>query len=65
MNAQYLSHLERTLRAFIRLVNKLNQLRSPDSPLWQEELDEATACLAEAEKMYGNKHSDGKTEPPA
>jgi len=52
MNERYREHLERTLRAFVRLVNKLDQLKSPDSPLWQEELDEAKAVLAEAKKMY-------------
>jgi hypothetical protein len=52
MNPMYLAHLERTLRAFVRLVNKLEQLEnSPDSPLWQEELKEAQAVLAQARKI--------------
>ena len=52
MNARYLAHLERTLRAFVRLVNKLEALEnSPDSPLWQAELEESQAVLAEAREI--------------
>ena len=52
MNPMYLAHLERTLRAFVQLVQKLEALEnSPDSPLWREELKEAQIVLAQARKI--------------
>jgi hypothetical protein len=51
MRPDYLAHLERTLRAFVRLVDKLEQIQSPDAPLWAAELQEARVVLAEARRI--------------
>jgi hypothetical protein len=49
MNEAFLANLERTLRAFIRLVDKLEA--EPDKERWAAELTEAQACLNEARDL--------------